>query len=112
MMTRRFRFGGEFEVPLDACGLTADERLEEIRICFFNTLALTGRGNGRSDFYHRPAPGDARRPTELELAERWAERLDVPLAAIRAGIHAAFRTLRVSHFRDCVPFIQQEAERC
>lgn len=86
-----------------------EARFAGIRAYFLECLKLAG--NGRTELYYRPKPGDAREPTEEEVVRRWAELEAVAVNDICAGImrafaHAAEHGQAVSSFRDCVPHIQ------
>ena len=86
-----------------------EARFAAIRAYFLECLKLAGQA--RTELYYRPKPGDAREPTEKEVARRWAQIEAVAVGDICAGIARAFaqaaeRGESVASFRDCVPHIQ------
>jgi hypothetical protein len=96
------------ELLRDATGKNAEDRFAAIRAEFFRRLGATGQS--RTDFYHRPKPGDQLEPTEEEVARRWAARMEVSVNDICIGIQRAFmaaadRHLFVTSFRYCEPQI-------
>jgi hypothetical protein len=96
------------EPPRDAVGKKPEERFLEIERYFLEMLSVSGVS--RAALYSRPKPGDAREPTEQQVALRWAHSVNVSVNDICIGIQRAFaaaaeRRAVITSFRYCVPHI-------
>jgi len=100
--------------PLDADGLSVQQRFESIRGRFF--VLLWASGNSRAELYTEKRGSAWGMKSEEDLVQHWAEQLRVPVHQIFQGIDQAFKyaqekSVPVTSFKFCMTWIVQRIRK-